>query len=83
MIAVFKSSADRFIVMSHHIAAGVSGAIAFGFAAYLLDIGGFRTNAAVTGRLDSATLWAFGTVVFVFAAAGMLMKRLTGKHGAF
>jgi len=78
-----KSTTDRILGISHHVSCGLSGAIAFGFAAYLLDLGGFRTNAAVTGGIDHTTLFAFGWVVFAFAVADMLMKRLTGKPGAF
>jgi hypothetical protein len=83
MFAFVKSTTDRILTISHHSSCGLTGAIAFGFAAWLLDIGGFRTSASVTGGISHQALYAIGSIIVVFAGVDMLMKRLTGKPGTF
>ena len=83
MIAFIKSIVDRILIISHHGSCAISGAVSFGFAAYLLDLGGFRSTAHMRGGIDHKTLTAAAIVLAVFCGADMLMKRLTGKHGAF
>jgi hypothetical protein len=83
MMGLVKGLVDKILFVAHHLSCGLSAAIAFGFAAYLLDIGGFRTAASMTGGIDGKALTAIGGVVFGFGAIDILMKRLTGKPGAF
>jgi hypothetical protein len=83
MFALIKSLVDRIMVTSHHIGSGLTGAFAFGFVGYLLDIGGFRTQALTKGGLDSAAITAIIGVLAVFMTVNVLMKRLMGKHGVF
>jgi hypothetical protein len=82
-MSLIKWFVQRILFVAHHFSCGLSAAIAFGFAAYLLDIGGYRTAASVTGGINSQALMAIGAVIFVFAAVDVLMKRLTGKEGTF
>lgn len=83
MMGLVKGLFDKVLFLAHHLGAGLSAAIAFGFAAWLLDIGGFRTAASMTGGVDGKALTAIGGVVLAFGGIDILMKRLTGKPGAF
>jgi hypothetical protein len=83
MMSFVKWTVDRILFVAHHLSCGLTAAIAFGFAAYLLDIGGYRTAASVTGGINSQALTAIGGVIFFFAAVDVLMQRLTGKEGTF
>jgi hypothetical protein len=83
MMSLIKWTVDRILFVAHHLSCGLSAAIAFGFAAYLLDIGGYRSAASMTGGIGDQTLIVIGAVIFVFAVIDVLMKRLTGKEGTF
>ena len=83
MFSLIKSLVDRVMVISHHIGSGLTGAFAFGFVGYLLDIGGFRTQALTRGGLDTHAITAIIAVLSAFVGVNVLMKRLMGKHGVF
>ena len=78
-----KSIVERIIIYSHHIGHALTGAIAFGFVAYLLDIGGFRTQALTHGGVHGDALTFIGGVIGVFLGLNVAMKRLMGRHGVF
>jgi hypothetical protein len=83
MFGLIKSQVDRGIVISHHLGSGLTGLITFGFVVYLLDIGGFRTQALSSGSVHGAALHAIGGVLVAFTSINVLMRRLMGKHGVF
>ena len=83
MFAWFKSIVDQIMVYSHHLGHAFTGAFAFGFVAYLLDIGGFRTQALSSGGLHGHVLTFIGAVIATFVGLNVAMKRLMGKHGVF
>jgi hypothetical protein len=83
MFSLAKWIVDRIMIISHHLGHGLSGALAFGFVAYLLDIGGFRTTALIKGGLDGTALTAILAVAAIFVGFDVVMKRLMGKHGVF
>ena len=83
MFAWIKSIIERIMIYSHHIGNALTGVFAFGFVAYLLDIGGFRTQALSHGGLHGPALTFIGSVIAVFLSLNVAMKRLMGKHGVF
>jgi len=83
MIAWLKSIVERIIIYSHHVGNALTGVIAFGFVAYLLDIGGFRTQALSHGGVHGSALTFIASVIGVFLALNVAMKRLMGRHGVF
>lgn len=83
MLDFVKALVQRFIVISHHLSCGLTGAFAFGFVAYLLNLGGFRTQALASGGVGAHALMALTAVGATFATVNVLMKRLMGKHGVF
>jgi hypothetical protein len=83
MFNIVKALIERFIVVSHHLSCGLTGAFAFGFVAYLLDLGGFRTEALASGGVGGHALTALAAVGATFVTVNVLMKRLMGKHGVF
>jgi hypothetical protein len=83
MFGFFKSIVDAILHVAHHFGSGLSAAVAFGFVAYLLDIGGFRTSALMHGTLDSHALFGLSGVFAAFVGFNVLMKRFMGKHGLF
>ncbi|MFZ1990511.1 MAG: hypothetical protein WAW96_12155 [Alphaproteobacteria bacterium] len=83
MFAWIKSIIERVMIYSHHIGNALTGVFAFGFVAYLLDIGGFRTQALSHGGVHGPALTFIGSVIAVFLALNVAMKRLMGKHGVF
>jgi len=83
MFGLVKSLVDRIILISHHLGSGLTGVIAFSFVAYVLDIGGFRTQVLEGNGLHGQALSAIGGVLVAFTTINVLMKRLMGKHGVF
>lgn len=83
MFTWFKSIVDQIMVYSHHVGHALTGAIAFGFVAYLLDIDGLRTQVLTSGGLHGSALTFLGAVIATFIGLNVAMKRLMGKHGLF
>ncbi len=83
MFTWIKSLIDQFMVYSHHVGHALTGAFAFGFVAYLLDIGGFRTQVLTNGGIHGSALQFIGAVIATFLGLNVAMKRLMGKHGVF
>lgn len=83
MFNLVKALIQRLIVLSHHMSCGLTGAFAFGFVAYLLDIGGFRTEALSSGAVGTQAVMALSAVGVTFGVVNALMRRLMGKHGVF
>lgn len=83
MLSIVKAIVGKFIRIAHHIACGFTGALAFGFAAYLLDLGGFRSAALTTKSIDMDLLIAIVGVGVTFVGVNIVMKQFMGKDGAF
>ena len=71
----------RATIWMRHLACGLTGAAAFGFVAYLLDIGGIQAAGQMGDDFANQILMSAAALVGFFAGIDILMQRLMGGPG--